>query len=173
MHKPACLCLIAAVARDGAIGFQNQLLVHLPADLQHFKNCTMGCPVIMGHHTWLSLPPRFRPLPGRRNIVLSRQSGLQIEGAQTAHSLEQALDITRDAPRVFVIGGAQIYAQALPFADELILTEIDRTYPADAWFPAWNRADFQEISRVAHCTPEPDRLAYAFVTYQRLSHEHT
>jgi dihydrofolate reductase len=171
-QKPSCLSLIAAVARDGGIGYQNQLLVHLPADLQHFKTNTWGCPVIMGHHTWQSLPPRFRPLPERRNIVLSRQISLPLSGAETATSLEQALAMVSDAPRAFVIGGAQIYAQALPWADELILTEIDRTFPADAWFPTWDRARFQEVARTEHSTHGPDTLRYAFVTYQRIPHEH-
>ena len=119
------LSLIAGVARNGAIGRNNGLLWRLPEDMARFKALTLGHPVIMGRKTWDSLPAKFRPLPGRRNLVLSRDSGLQLEGAEVFGSLSDALAACVDAPQVFVIGGAQIYAEALTMADRLELTEID------------------------------------------------
>lgn len=159
------IALIAAVARNGAIGRDNELLFREPADQRHFRDTTMGCPVIMGRKTWNSLPARFRPLPGRRNLVLSRSATFEADGAVMVASLDDALARTADAPRVFVIGGAQLYALALPSADELVLTEIDADLPGDAFFPAWDRSQFVETSR--HGAVSAAGLPYAFVVYQR------
>lgn len=141
------LSLIAAVARNGTIGHDNQLLWQLPEDLQHFRRATMGCPVIMGRRTWDSLPPRFRPLPGRLNIVLTRDPHWQAAGARRAASLDDALAQAGPVERVFVIGGGALYALALPVADELVLTELDRDYEGDTRFPDWPRQDFELLSR--------------------------
>ena len=159
------LSLIAAVDAQGGIGLNNRLLVHLPEDLAHFKRNTLGCPVLMGRLTWESLPPAFRPLPGRRNLVLSRKAGFSAPGAEVVNSLEQALHRLSEAPKAFVIGGAQLYALALPLAQELVLTEIEAHFPADAHFPAWNRQDFEETSRTRPQGPSP--VPYSFVTYRR------
>ena len=166
--RPGCLSLIAAVTRNRGIGLNNRLLVHLPEDLKHFRRVTMGCPVIMGRKTWDSLPPAFRPLPGRRNVVVSRHAQAECPGAVVCTSLEAALALLQTESRVFVIGGEQIYALALPRADELVLTEIDAEPPADAFFPAWSAADFEVVQRVAPA-PEggPPPVPYAFVTYRR------
>lgn len=159
--------LIAAVARDGAIGRDNALPWHLPEDLAHFRRQTQGAPVVMGRHTWDSLPPKFRPLPGRRNLVVTRQPDWQAAGAERAGSLAAAVALAGDAPRVFVIGGAMLYRQALPMADELVLTEVDHAYPdADAHFPPWERAAYDEVSREAHA-PDGGRPGFAFVHYRR------
>lgn len=136
------LSLIAAVARNRAIGRGNELLWHEPLDQQHFRRTTMGCPVIMGRKTWDSLPARFRPLPGRRNLVLSRQRGLALDGAELHVDLDAALAAVADAPEVFVIGGAELYALALPRADRLVLTEIDADLDGDTFFPDWDRSAF-------------------------------
>lgn len=159
------LALIASVARNGAIGRGNELVWDEPQDKQFFKRTTMGYPVIMGRKTWDSLPPRFRPLPGRRNIVVTRQAGWRAEGAETAGSLEQAVAMAASAPRAFVIGGAEVYERAMPLADELVLTEIDRDIDGDAYFPPWDRAAFAEGASEAHV----DRLGtpFRFVTYRR------
>lgn len=157
--------LIAAVARHGGIGWRNQLLVHLPEDLRHFRRVTLGCPVLMGRKTWDSLPAAFRPLPGRRNLVLSRSSDKACPGAEVVTTLEEALNRLRGEHRVFVIGGAEIYRLALPLADEMILTEIEAEPQADAFFPDWPRDAFKEIQRLPGT--EPSEPAYAFVTYQR------
>jgi dihydrofolate reductase len=154
------LGLIASVARNGTIGRGNALVWDEPADKQFFKRTTMGCPVVMGRKTWDSVPARFRPLPGRRNIVVTRQAAWQEAGAEVAHSLDEALRRVADAPKVFVIGGAELYAQALPRADELVLTEIDREIEGDAFFPKWDRAAFDEVASEAHD-------GYRFVTYRR------
>src|ERR1700712_3875319 len=136
------IILIAGVARNGAIGRNNALLWRLPEDLIRFKALTMGHPVIMGRKTWDSLPERFRPLPARRNIVLSRRSDLQLAGAEVLGSLAEALAACSANERVFVIGGAQIYAEALALAERLELTEIDADFEADTFFPAWDRQAF-------------------------------
>jgi dihydrofolate reductase len=168
MEKPRpTVALIAGVARNGVIGRNNQLLWHLPEDLAHFRRQTLGCPVIMGRRTWESLPPRFRPLPGRRNLVLTTQPGWSDAGAETVHSLDEALRKLADVPRVFVIGGAQVYASALPRADELILTEIDRDFEGDAHFPAWNPSHFDTMASALHQAAPPNDFSYRFVTYQR------
>ena len=160
------LGLIAGLGRNREIGRDNGLLWHLPGDLPRFKALTMGHAVIMGRKTWDSLPERFRPLPGRRNIVLSRQPALQLAGAEVFRSLDEALAACAGDDTVFVIGGAQIYAQALPLADRLELTEVEADFPdADAFFPAWDRDAFVEEARASHVSAEGWR--YDFVTYQR------
>jgi dihydrofolate reductase len=159
------LALIAAVARNRAIGKGNDLLWKSSTDQQFFKRTTMGCPVIMGRKTWDSLPERFRPLPGRRNIVVTRNAAWSASGAEVVHSLAAAVEKVRGETTVFVMGGAQIYAEALPMADELVLTEVDASFDdADAFFPAWHPEEFIEVSREMH-TSEP--YNFAFVTYER------
>ncbi len=166
------LVLIAAVARDGVIGDGGRMPWHLPADVRHFKAATLGCPVIMGRKTWDSLPERFRPLPGRRNLVLTRQPGWAAAGAETCADLDDALARARQAaaasgaPRIFVIGGAELYRQALPVADELLLTEIDADAAGDTRFPPWDRGRFTETRRDSH-PAAGDGPGFAFVTFQR------
>jgi len=164
MNRPT-LALIAAVARNGAIGKDDDLLWREPEDQKHFRRVTMGCPVVMGRKTWDSLPERFRPLPGRRNVVVTRQAGWQATGAEAVASLDAALALLADAAKVFVIGGAQIYALALPFADELVLTEIDADLPGTAFFPAIDRASFVVTARDAQVGG--NGVPYSFVTYLR------
>lgn len=160
------LVLIAAVARDGGIGRGNELLFRDPADQRHFRSTTMGHPVVMGRRTWLSIPERFRPLPGRRNVVLSRDPGFTAAGAETAPSLDAALQRLAAEDTVFVMGGADVYAQALPRADELALTEVDRVYDgADAFFPPFDRSLFDEAGRRRETAA--DGTPIAFVTYRR------
>ena len=159
------LALIAAVARNGAIGKGNALLWRLPADLQHFKRTTLGCPVIMGRKTWDSLPAAFKPLPGRRNMVVTRHAAWTAGGAEPVPSLTAALGRLESEERAFVIGGGELYAQALPLVDELVLTEVDADFDADTFFPAWNRAEFSETSRQSHTSDAGWR--YHWVTYQR------
>lgn len=163
---PPPLALIAAVARNGAIGRNNGLLWSDPADLRHFRQATLGCPVIMGRRTWESLPERFRPLPGRRNIVITRQAAFAAPGAETAPNLDEALARLAAAPQVFVIGGGQLYAQALPRAEKLVLTEIDADLDGDTFFPRWDRTAFTVAARELHRAA--DGTAFAFVTYHRL-----
>lgn len=165
----APLSLIAAVARNGAIGKDNTLLWHLPEDLKFFKRTTLGCPVIMGRKTYDSIG---RPLPGRRNVVVTRNADWSASGIEVAHSLDEALARVAGEAKVFVIGGAQLYEQALGLADELVLTEVDADYEADTFFPPWPRHDFTEASRENHFAPAPQGpdgqgVHYAFVVYRR------
>lgn len=153
--------LIAAVARNRVIGAKGGMPWHLPEDLKHFKRITLGHPVIMGRRTWVSLG---KPLPGRENIVLTRTRGADIHGARVAGSLQDALDLLPDHDSVFVIGGAEIYALALPAADELVLTEIDRDFEGDTFFPDWDRAAFRETRREAQAAAG---LRFDFVRYER------
>ncbi len=160
------ISLIAGVAQDGAIGRSNQLLWRLPADMARFKALTLGHAVIMGRKTWDSLPAKFRPLPGRRNLVLTRHADVQLDGAELFGSLDAALAACAGQERVFVIGGAEIYALALPLADRLELTEIAQSYPdADCFFPAWDREAFEVVAREPGLSPEG--WSFAFVSYQR------
>jgi dihydrofolate reductase len=163
--------LVAAVARNGVIGDGRDMPWRLPEDLAHFRRFTAGCPVLMGRRTWESLPPRFRPLPGRRNIVLTRQPHWQAEGAESAPDLDSALALAASpAPatgRLCIIGGGEIYAAALPLADELVLTEIDRDFAGDTHFPPWPRAAFEEVEREPMQAAAPNDFALAFVRYRR------
>lgn len=165
MTRPV-LSVIAAVARNGGIGRGGELLWHESEDQKHFRRVTMGCPVIMGRKTWDSLPERFRPLPGRRNLVVTRQADWRARGAEAVSSLDDALRRCRGAQQVFVMGGAQLYALALPRADELVLTEIDADFAdADAFFPAWERDAFRLVSSEPRTSAEG--LTYRFNRYER------
>jgi len=160
------LVLVAAVDRQLAIGRGGELLWNEREDQAHFRRVTMGCPVIMGRRTWDSLPERFRPLPGRRNVVVTRQARWQAPGAERAASLDAALTLVADAPRVCVIGGGELYALALPQADVLELTEIDLAFDgADTYFPAFGIEAFEALSRDERVAADGTR--FAFVTYQR------
>jgi len=170
LGKKSGLTLIAAVARGGAIGRGNELLYRIPEDMARFKALTLGHSVIMGRKTWDSIPAKFRPLVQRRNIVLSRQPGLMLEGAEVFATLEAALAACGREEEVFVMGGAQIYALALPLATHLELTELEvDAADADAFFPAWQRQDFSELSRESHHSPAARGHGwdFHFVRYER------
>jgi len=156
--------LIYARAANGVIGKDGTMPWHLPEDLAHFKQLTQGCPVLMGRKTWDSLPPKFRPLPGRTNIVITRQADWQAEGAQRVGSLEEALELTGAAPEVWVIGGAQIYAQAEPLASRIEVTEIAADVDGDAHAPALGPG-WRETARRDHVAASG--LSYSFVTLER------
>lgn len=165
LSRPA-VALVAAVDRQGAIGRGGELLWREREDQAHFRRVTLGCPVLMGRKTWDSLPARFRPLPGRRNIVVTRQADWQAAGAERAASLDDGLALAAGAPRLCVIGGGELYAFALPRADELVLTEIDRAFDGvDTFFPRFDRAVFVETAREPHVAADGTR--FAFVTYRK------
>jgi dihydrofolate reductase len=159
------LTLVAAVARGGVIGRDGTIPWRIPEDARRFREVTIGQPVVMGRRTWESLPGRFRPLPGRRNVVVTRNPDWHQESAERAGSLEEALRLVEDADRVSVIGGAELYKEALPRVDELLLTEIDLDVEGDTFFPDWDRAEFDELSREEHVSE--DGVPFAFVTYAR------
>lgn len=156
--------LIYARAANGVIGVNNALPWHLPEDLAHFKRQTLGAPVVMGRKSWDSLPPRFRPLPGRTNIVVTRQADWQAEGAQRVGSLAEAFSLAGDVPELWVIGGAQIYAEAEPLAQRAVVTEIAQDFEGDAFAPTLGPA-WRETAREAHVSA--NGLPFAFVTYER------
>lgn len=159
------LSMIAALARNNVIGQDNTLPWHLPEDLKHFRAITQGKPVIMGRKTWDSLPPKFRPLPGRRNIVVSRNRKLALAGAEVVDSLAAALALLDHDAEGIVIGGAELYRLALPLADRLYLTRIDAEFSGDAFFPPIAPADWIETERqTGHSA---DGLDYAFVRMER------
>jgi len=158
------ITLIVARARNGVIGRDGKLPWRLPEDLAFFKRTTMGQPIVMGRRTWESIG---RPLPGRRNIVVSRRAGFLADGVETAPSLDEALRLCADSEEVFVIGGAQLYAEALPRAGRLIVTEIDADFEGDTHWPAPEPAQWREAAR-EHLPPAGQRpFAMDFVTYLR------
>ncbi|WP_153111642.1 dihydrofolate reductase [Propionivibrio limicola] len=163
------ISLIAAVANHRVIGKNNRLLWQLPEDMRHFRTTTRGKPVIMGRKTWESLPDAFRPLPGRLNIVVSRNADYAAPGATLAGSLTEALKIAAQASpspeEVFIIGGAEIYQETLPAAHRLYLTEIAADFDGDAHFPEFTPQDWEEISRTP--AQEPAAFPYSFAVYQR------
>jgi dihydrofolate reductase len=161
--------LIFARAANGVIGANGTMPWHLPEDLAHFKQTTGGAPVVMGRKTWDSLPPRFRPLPGRWNIVITRQDDWKAEGAQRAASLQDALSLCEESqvPEVWIIGGAQIYAEAEPLARHAVVTEIAHDYEGDAHAPRLSSSEWRETQRESHVSAK-EGLHYSFVTYERV-----
>ena len=147
--------LVAAMGRNRAIGLEGKMPWHLPGELQHFKAVTMGKPIVMGRKTWESIG---RPLPGRQNIVVSRNQDYPVTGFERCDSLQQALAIAV-GEEIMVIGGGELYQQALPLASRMVLTLVDCAPEADTFFPAWKAEEWQEISR--QYKPADQRNAYA------------
>jgi dihydrofolate reductase len=163
--------LVAAIADNGVIGRDNQLIWRLKTDLQRFRALTMGCPIIMGRKTFLSIG---RPLPGRQMVVLTRDPAFQPEGVYVVPSLDKALEVGQGLGRamgaraVIIGGGSEIYAQALPVADRLELTFVHALPPGDALFPAWDRAAFRETARIDHPPGPEDEHGFTFASFERL-----
>lgn len=155
------ISMIVARSRNLVIGKENKIPWKISADLQFFKKVTMGYPIIMGRKTWESIG---RPLPGRRNIVVSRNTSYSAVGAELVSSLEQALDSLKEFNRVFVIGGQQLFNQAFPLADELFITEIELQVEGDTYFEIPDPSDWQEIDRVQEKEGE---IEFAYVTLRR------
>jgi len=159
MNSPR-IGLIWAQARGGVIGKDGAMPWHLPEDLAHFKRTTLNHPVVMGRRTWDSIPPRFRPLPGRRNIVITRQPDWHHDGAERAGSLAQALQLCAPSERIWIIGGAQIFEQALPLADEAVITAIDADFAGDIFAPVLD-ASWQQVDSKALVAANGFRLTFA------------
>ncbi|WP_456379635.1 type 3 dihydrofolate reductase [Thiolapillus sp.] len=164
MNQPPRISIIAAMARNRVIGKGNKLPWRLPADLQHFKRITMGKPMIMGRKTWESLPGL---LPGRPHIVVSRNRDHQAPGASLAHSLEAAIRQAGNVPEIMIVGGANLYAQALSLAQRIYLTEIDLDVEGDAWFPEFDSVQWRETSREEHRADENNPVDYRFITLEK------
>ncbi len=157
------ISVIVAVAENGVIGDKNTLLWHISEDLKHFKAHTSGHPVIMGRKTYDSLG---RPLPNRTNVVITRQD-IKIEGCRVVHSLEQALSLFDPSEEVFIIGGAQIYREAMPIADRFILTRVHHTYEGDTSFPEWNPSEWQLVSSQRNDCGSNYPYPFTFEEYRR------
>ncbi|MBT7005373.1 MAG: type 3 dihydrofolate reductase [Thiotrichales bacterium] len=158
------ITLIAGMAHNREIGIDNRLPWSLPADLQHFKAETMGKPILMGRKTYDSIG---RPLPGRQNIVVSRDADLQLDGCDVVGSIEAALEMAGEAEEVMVMGGASFYEQLLPRAARMVLTMIDLEVEGDAWFPEWSAEEWLEVFREDHLADERNVHPYSFVRFER------
>ncbi len=158
------LSLIAALARNRVIGRDNQLPWRLSADLKHFKSLTMGKPIVMGRKTYESIG---KPLPGRTNIIVTRDHSFTSEGCHVVHSIEAALVIAEGSDEVMIMGGADLYAQLLPRADRLYLTEVKVDANGDAWFPEINEMHWRELERESHRADENNEFDYDFVVLAR------
>ena len=158
------ITLIAAMGKNRAIGLDGRMPWHLPAELQHFKRATMGKAIVMGRKTWESIG---RPLPGRQNIVISRNPEFTAEGADVCDSLDNAIDIS-ETDEIMIIGGGQLYAAAMPLATGMILTLIDIEPEADTWFPEWDEGQWQETSEENYPVDDNNKLAYRIVEFKRI-----
>ncbi len=158
------ISIIAAIARGGVIGGGNALLWHIREDLQRFKRITTGHPVIMGRKTFESMG---RALPGRLNVVITRQKDYRAEGCEMAASLEDAMARFTPDEEVFIIGGAEIYRQSLPLADRMYLTYVDADYAGDTYFPEWDHAQWEVAMREGHPRGEKFEHPFEFVDYVR------
>ncbi len=168
MSRPSRICIIAAVARNGIIGIGNQMPWHLPEDLKRFKRLTLGHAVIMGRRTFESIiATSGKPLSGRSNIVVTRSREWARPDCRAVYSLEAALAAVREPQDAFVIGGAEIYALALPIASHLYMTEIERNFDGDAFFPEFDRSRWREVSRERNPPRGSEGFSYAFVEYER------
>lgn len=159
-----CLSIIVAMDHNRLIGRDNQLPWSLPADLQYFKATTMGKPIVMGRKTWESLG---RALPGRQNIVITRNKGFMASGADVVHSLDEALKQAGDADEVMIIGGANLYEQALPSVRRLYITRVDDVFEGDAWFPEFPEQNWRLVRSDTYEADEKNHHAYAFQLYER------
>jgi dihydrofolate reductase len=159
------ICLIVALAANGVIGRNNALPWHLPADLKRFKALTMGHPVVMGRKTHESIG---RPLPGRRNLVITRNRAYSAPGCEIVHSLDEAIAACRGAQEIFIIGGAELYRESLPRAHCLEFTEIRAEFEGDATFPEFSLAQWRETRREIHSDEPGISFRYDFVRYERL-----
>ncbi|MDX1555652.1 MAG: type 3 dihydrofolate reductase [Xanthomonadales bacterium] len=157
------LTLVAAMARNRAIGLRGTMPWHLPAELAHFKVTTMGKSVIMGRKTWEAIG---RPLPGRQNIVVTRDSGLEAPGCDIAFSIEEAVAMA-ESDEVMIIGGGSLYEQALPLAQRMVLTHIECEVEADTFFPSWAADEWVPVSREHFASDNANGLAYDIIEYQR------
>lgn len=162
------LAIIVATDEQGLIGKDNDLPWRLSADLQYFKRVTMGKPLIMGRNTHDSIG---RPLPGRKNIIVTKNKEYQAEGCLVVHSIADALLACEQAAEVMVMGGASLYQQFLPAANKIYLTHVHALLEGDTWFPEWQKDQWLEISREDHQADEKNDYAYSFIQYEKINSE--
>lgn len=165
------ISIIAAVAENLVIGKNNDLVWRLPDDMKYFMETTKGHHVIMGRKNYESIPHKFRPLPERQNIIVTKQDNYHAEGCKTTDSIENAITLARqDNPEeIFIIGGGQIYAQSIDLADKLYITAIKKSFDGDTFFPAIDKNDWREVSRIHHPADERHAQAFDFVIYDRIN----
>ena len=163
------ISLIAALSQNRVIGKNNDLPWHLPDDMKYFMQTTKGHHVIMGRKNYDSIPEKFRPLPNRTNIVVTRQKNFAAPNCIVTNSMEEALAIAKKSnePEVFIIGGSEIYNQGLPLANKLYLTEIHATIEGDTYFPAFDKSQWNEVSRTHHLSDERHKFPFDFVVFER------
>ena len=161
------VAMVVAMARNGVIGVDNGLPWRLPDDMAWFRDVTMGKPVIMGRKTYASIPPRFRPLPGRHNIVITRNRGFDAAGATAVHTPQAALAAAGDADEIIIAGGSTIYAAFLPQTSRIYLTQVDADVAGDAWFPAVDWPAWREMWRREHPADERHRFAFRWLVLER------
>lgn len=159
------LTIIAAIANNNALGKNNDLIWHLPADLIRFKKTTTGHHIIMGRNTFESIG---KPLPNRTTVIISRNKNYKAEGCMVVYSLEKALEIAKDDKSPFIIGGAQIYQQSIEFADKLDITEVHYSFEADVYFPEIDTKIWKETSRKLFKADQKNKFDYSFVSYSRI-----
>ena len=157
--------IIVAMAANGVIGRDNQLPWHLPADLRHFKQTTMGKPILMGRKTWESIG---RPLPGRLNIVITRDSTYSAAGCEVVNSIDAAITAAGERDEVMVIGGAELYRQVLPYTDTIYLTRIHEAFEGDTRFPEIRNTEWHQVERVDHEADEKNSHDYSFIRLERV-----
>lgn len=162
---------IVAVAENGVIGRENDLPWHLPDDMEYFKTTTRGHHVLMGRKNFYSIPHKFRPLPGRPNIVVSRNKDLQIDGVTIVNSIEDGINIAREAgeEELFIIGGGEIFRQAMDLCDRLYITQIHGTFDGDVFYPDIDNKSWEETSRVPHPGDDRHKYSFDFVIFERRS----
>ena len=163
------ISIIAAVAQNGVIGKDNDLVWHLPDDMRFFSTKTKGHIVVMGRKNWDSIPLKYRPLPNRENIILTRNKEFRTDGAEVFDSLEKAIIHSNKTPEkeIFIIGGSEIYKLALPYTYRMYLTEIAESFEGDTYFPEYDKSMWKEISRIHHPKDEKHASEFDFVEYLR------
>lgn len=163
-HQSPIITIVAAVAENGVIGKKNALPWHLPADLAHFKQVTMGKPIIMGSKTYQSIG---RPLPGRKNIVLSKQNR-KIKGVEVVHSVKEAIFAAGNVPEICIIGGSYVFREFLTIANRMILTKIHTKIDGDIYFPKYDENEWNESNREDYESDEKNPFNYSFITLERV-----
>ncbi len=163
------ISLIVAVSQNSVIGKDNKLAWHLPNDMKYFSNMTNGHPIIMGRKNWESIPIKYRPLPNRKNIVITRNKNFKDNGAIIVNSIEEAIKVSRSSTdeEIFIIGGGEIYKLGLEFVDKLYMTEIYGNIEGNTYFPKWNKKDWIEISRISHPKDNNHNFSFDYIIYKK------
>ena len=163
------ISIIVAISKNGVIGRNNKLAWNLPDDMFYFSKMTIGHSVIMGRKNWDSIPNKWRPLPNRKNIIISRNINHNIKNVDITNSIEKAIKIGRENEdeEIFIIGGGEIYKLGFKFVDKLYITEIKKNIEGDTFFPKWNKSEWKEISRISHPSDSKHKYDFDYVIYKK------